>query len=96
MAKCCGDDLTYSFGKLDNNSDGKYDLVERIPHAFDKMYLKPCSIYTLDSAPFEDIKTGFNEVVSKIEVPVLKEKQYPNCFDVIKQLADAGKINIYF
>ena len=35
MSKRCGDDATYS---LSRNEKGGYDLVERIPGAFNKMF----------------------------------------------------------
>lgn len=94
MSKRCGDDATFSLSRNDNKE--KYNLVERIPHAFEKMFSNEFSLYTLDGSHFKDIKTGFNEVVSEEEVPVIKEEIYPSLIEAVKTLVDDGLINIYY
>ena len=93
MSKRCGDDATYSLDKYTND---KYQLVERIPFAFDKMFSNSFSLYTLDASSFKDINTGFNEVVSDNSVKVLKEEKYDNLVDAIKSLEKEGLIEIYY
>lgn len=93
MSKRCGDDATYSLSK---DEDGKYALVERIPHAFEKMFSNDFSLYTLDSSLFKNINTGFTEVVSEVEVPVIKEEAYINLMEAINKLVEDGVINIYY
>lgn len=93
MSKKCGDDATYS---LTTNDEGKLDLVERIPHAFDKMFSNTFSLYTLDSSLFKNINTGFNEVVSEVEVPIIYEESYDSLMDAIDNLVEEGLINIYY
>jgi len=92
MSKRCGDDATYSFMR---NKEGTYDLIERLPHAFDKSYSNDFSLYTLDATNFKDIKTGFNEVVSDKTEKVVKEEIFPSAMDAIKKLEEEGKIKIY-
>lgn len=93
MSKKCGDDATYS---LTTNEDGKLDLVERIPYAFDKMFSNDFSLYTLGSSLFKNINTGFNEVVSESAVSVLQEEFYDNLMDAINKLVEERLINIYY
>lgn len=93
MSKRCGDDAAYS---LKTNGDGKLDLVERLPHAFEKMFSNKFSLYTLDSSLFKNINMGFNEVVSETEVPVIKEEIYTSLIDAINKLVDNHLINIYY
>ena len=93
MSKRCGDDATYS---LTTGSDGKLDLVERIPNAFSKMFSNSFSLYLLDDKSFKDIHTGFNEVVSEVSVPVIKEEHYESLMDAIIKLEEDGLINIYY
>lgn len=93
MSKRCGDDATYS---LLRDEDGAHALVERIPHAFEKMFSNDFSLYTLDSSLFKDINTGFTEVVSDVEVPVIKEEAYSNLMEAINKLVEDGLINIYY
>ncbi len=93
MSHHCGDNATYSFGRQEK--DGPFDLVERMPGVFDKMFSNNFSIYTLNENDFEDIHTGFEEVVSDHPVKVLSEEKMGNLFDRINKLADEGKINIY-
>ena len=92
MSRKYGGDLMYAFGSCDRKV---YDLVERIPHAFDKMFDTDFSIYSLDASFFKNIGTGFNEVVSEEEVPVIKEEVYSDLWDEINKYADAGLIKIY-
>ena len=93
MSKRCGDDATYNLG---SNKDGKLDLVERLPHTFEKMFSNKFSLYTLDGKSFKDINIGFNEVVSEEEVPVIKEETYPSLMDAINELVNNNLINIYY
>lgn len=92
MSKKCGDDLTYNLNK---NEDGKYDLVERIPGAFEKMFSNSSSIYTLNDSSFKDIHTGFCEVVSEVEVDVLEEQKIDNLYSEIKKLGQENIIHLY-
>ena len=93
MSAQYGNDTVYTFGR--NNKDKPYDLVERIPGAFDKMFRNSFSLYYLDANDFKDIKTGFNEVVSDIAVNVLKEEKYDNVYKAILELKEQGLINLY-
>ena len=93
MSKRCGDDATYT---LSTNDKGGYDLVERLPGAFDKMFSNDFSLYTLDDSTFKDIHTGFNEVVSEVSVPVQKEEQYPKLIDAINELQEEGLLDVYY
>ena len=93
MSKRCGDDATYT---LSTNDKGGYDLVERLPGAFDKMFSNDFSLYTLDDSTFKDIHTGFNEVVSEVSVPVQKEEQYPKLIDAINDLQEEGLLDVYY
>lgn len=93
MSKKCGDDATYS---LTTNGEGKLDLVERIPCAFEKMFSNTFSLYTLDSSLFKNINTGFNEVVSESIVSVIHEESYDSLMDAVNKLADDGLISIYY
>lgn len=93
MAGKYGNDSIYTFGR--NDKSKPYNLVERIPGAFDKMYSNDFSLYYLDANKFKNIHTGFNEVVCEHSVKVLKEEQYDNVFDVLKQLETDGLLKIY-
>ena len=93
MSKRCGDDATYS---LYENEYGKYDLIERIPGAFNKMFSNDFSLYYLDSFYFKNINTGFNEIVSEKRVPVIKEEQYKKLSIALEQLVKENKLNIYY
>lgn len=90
MSHVCGDDATYT---LRGDGCGHYDLIERIPFAFNKMFKGKFSLYLLDSSYFKDIKTGFNEVVSDRNVPVIKEEKYDNLFDEINKL---DNVTLYY
>ena len=92
FASRCGDDLVVSiFG----DGKGNYSLVERIPHAFNYMYTTSGSIYTVDSSYYKDLKTGFNEVLTTEDVPVIGEEKIDNMMDEINRLASEGKITLY-
>lgn len=92
MSKRCGDDATYT---LRGDGQGHYELIERIPHAFDKMFSNDFSLYTLDASKFKDIKTGFNEVVSEEKVDVIKEEKFPSVKEAIDKLVENGELKIY-
>ena len=93
MAQRCGDDATFTLSGFGN---GIYDLVERIPDAFDVMFNNSFSIYTLDASLFKNINTGFSEVVSEEVVPVIKEEKYDSVMHAINKLAEEGVVNIYY
>lgn len=89
----CGDDCTY---ELYRNSDNEpWTLVERIPEGFKTMFSNSSSIYTLDDKTFEDINTGFSELVSTVGVDTLSEEYIENVYDEIKKLEEQGKVKIY-
>ena len=90
----CGDDFTYALFRHSKNEP--WQMVERIPEAFNTMFNNSSSIYTLDDATFKDIHTGFSEVVSQVGVNVEGEEYLENVYDSIKKLADEGKIKLYF
>ena len=52
----CGDDLTYTLFR--NNDNEPWQVVERIPGAFAKMFNNSSSIYTVPSLSFKNIHTG--------------------------------------
>ncbi len=89
----CGDDCTYALYRY--NNDEIWQLVERIPEAFNTMFSNSSSIYTLDDATFKDIHTGFAEVVSEVGVNTESEEFIENVYDNIKRLANEGKIKLY-
>ncbi len=93
FSKKCGDDCTYALYR--NSDDEPWQLVERIPEAFNTMFHNSASIYTLDDATFQDIHTGFAEVVSEVGVNIESEEFIENVYDKIKKLADEGKIQLY-
>ncbi len=88
-----GDDMTYSLFKT--TSDQPWQLVERIPRGLETMFNNSASIYTLSSDSFQDIKTGFVEVVSKKDVDIIREEEIENVYQKIKQLQEEGLIKIY-
>lgn len=93
FSKRCGDDLTYTLTK---SSDGvTFDLIERIPGAFEKMYTTSSYIYTVDDSTFKDIKTGFREVVSEVGVDTLSQEYIDNLYEKIMEMANEGLINVY-
>ena len=89
----CGDDLTYDIGRFDMN--GPWELVENIPSAFDKMFSNSSSIYSLSDETFKDIHTGFEEVVSEVEVNVLNEEYYENVYEGLLNAQKEGLLKIY-
>ena len=89
----CGDDLTYTLYR--DNQDGPWKLVERVPNAFEKMYSNESSLYTIPDTTFEDIHTGFSELVSKSEVETLSETHISKVYDKVNELANLGKIELY-
>ncbi len=50
------------------------------------MFNNSFSIYTVDATTFKEINTGFDEVVSDVAVPVLKEEKYPSVYEALKKL----------
>ena len=58
------------------------------------MFNNSFSIYTVDATTFKEINTGFDEVVSDVAVPVLKEEKYPNVYEALKKLEQEGKIRL--
>lgn len=92
FASRCGDDLVVSiFG----DGNGNYALVERIPNAFDYMYSTSGSIYSVDSSYYQDHKTGFNEVLTTEDVPVISEEKIDNMMDEIDRLSEDGKLTLF-
>lgn len=89
----CGDDCTYALYR--NNENEPWQMVERIPEAFNTMFSNSSSIYTLDDTTFKDIRTGFAEVVSEVGVNTKSEEFLGNVYDAIKKLANDGKIQLY-
>lgn len=89
----CGDDLTYTLYREDENEPWK--LVERVPNGFNTMFRNSSSLYTLDDSTFKDIHTGFAEVVSEVAVIPKKEENIENVYNAIKTLANQGKIELY-
>lgn len=92
FAKKYGHDLTYGIGR--NNKKEPWTIIERVPGAFEVMLNNPFSIYTVDAATFKEIYTGFDEVVSKVAVPVLKEEKYASVYDVLRKLEQEGKMKL--
>ncbi len=93
MAHKYGSDFTYSFGR--ENRKDPYNLVERIPGAFDIMYKSSASIYSLDGSNFKKINTSFNEIVSTEEEKVLGEEKITNLLKVINNLEKEKVIKVY-
>jgi len=89
----CGDDCVHALFR--NNDNEPWQIVERIPEAFNTMFSNSSSIYTLSDSTFKDIKTGFAEVVSEVGVDVISEEFIPNVYDSIKKLANEGKIKLF-
>lgn len=94
FSKRCGDDLTYSIGHYTKDVEA-WELVERIPGAFEKMYSNDSSIYTISDDSFKDIKTGFKEVVSTTSVDVISEECYESVYEAILKLEEEGQIKLY-
>ena len=94
FAKKYGWDLTYGIGR--NNKREPWTIIERVPGAFDVMFNNSFSIYTVDATTFKEINTGFDEVVSLVAVPVLKEEKYPSVYEALKKLEKDGKMKLIF
>ena len=76
-----GDDCTYT---LFRNSDSEpWQLVERVPDAFNVMYSGSAAIYTVSDTTFKDINTGFSELVSQTGVNINIEEDVNNIYDKI-------------
>ena len=84
----------YKYALYRNNENEPWQMVERIPGAFDTMFSNSASIYTLDDVTFIDLHTGFSEVVSEVGVNINNEEFLPNVYDEIKKLKE-GKIQLY-
>ena len=91
----CGDDVTYDLGHFGSDKNGPWELVENIPGALEKMYANSSSIYSFSDETFEDIHTGFAEVVSSVGVDVVEEEYYENVYDAILKLEEEGLLKIY-
>ena len=89
----CGDDLTYTLFR--NNDDEPWQIVERVPGAFSKMFENESSIYTVSDATFHDIHTGFSEFVSKEGVDIQTEEKVLNVYDELKKLELQGVVKLY-
>lgn len=89
----CGDDLTYTLFR--NNDNEPWQVVERIPGAFAKMFNNSSSIYTVPSLSFKDIHTGFSEFVSDVSVNIDSEEKIENVYKKLKELDKSGIIKLY-
>ena len=89
----CGDDLTYTLFR--NSDDEPWQIVERVPGAFSKMFKNESSIYTVSDATFHDIHTGFSEFVSKEGVDIQTEEKVLNVYDELKKLELQGVVKLY-
>lgn len=88
-----GGDLIYSLGR--NTKEEPYSFVELIPHSFDKLLNASSTIYKVPSTTFKDINTGFNEYVSREEVPVIESKIIDNIGEELAKEEKQGHIKIY-
>lgn len=88
-----GDDLTYTLFR--NNDNESWQVVERIPGAFAKMFNNSSSIYTVPSLSFKDIHTGFSEFVSDVSVNIESEEKIENVYEKLKELDKSGIIKLY-
>jgi hypothetical protein len=59
------------------------------------MYTTSGSIYTVDSSYYKDLNTGFNEVLTTEDVPVMGEEKIDNMMDEINRLASEGKLTLF-
>ncbi|HAB67159.1 MAG TPA: hypothetical protein DCE23_07310 [Firmicutes bacterium] len=89
-----GDDQVLTIYR--NSSDEPLKLVERIPNVFNTIFSKSSSIYEVDDSTFKNINTGFSELVSTEEVPVLKEEHINFLIDKVIELANSGQIELYY
>ena len=90
-----GDDFTYALGHFGTPKDSPWELVELIPGGLERMYDNSASIYSISDQTFEDLHTGFAEVVSKVGVDVVSEEKVDNVYEAILQLEKEGAIKIY-
>ena len=88
-----GDDMTYALYRNEENKC--WNIVERVPEAFNTMFSNSSSIYTLNDTTFKDIHTGFAEVVSEVGVDTNSEERIDNVYDELKKLNKEGKIKLY-
>lgn len=91
----CGDDLTYDIGHFDTEKNEPWELVEKVPCAFDKMFSNTSSIYSLNDDTFKDIHTGFCEVVSDVGVTVQSEEYCENVWSGLVKVEQEGLVKIY-
>ena len=94
FSKRAGDDMTYSLFRTDKNEP--WQLVERIPNGFETMFSNSASIYTVEDTTFQDIHTGFSELVSDQPVRILNEERVENVYEKIKELEQDGLIQLYY
>ena len=92
FCKRCGDDVTYALYKAE---DGKYNVVELLPHVFELMFNNDASIYTVLGTTFQDYRTGFKEVMSTQPVRVVAEEFIPNVLAELERLNDTGSLHLY-
>lgn len=89
----CGDDLIYTLFR--NSDDEPWQIVERIPGAFSKMFQNSSSIYSVSDTTFQDIHTGFSELISEEKVNVEKEERVESVYEKLKELEKEGKVKLY-
>lgn len=94
FSKRAGDDMTYSLFRTDKNEP--WQLVERIPNGFETMFSNSASIYTVEDTTFQDIHTGFSELVSDQPVRILNEERVENVYEKIKELEQDGLIQLHY
>ena len=92
FCKRCGDDVTYALYKAE---DGKYNVIELLPGAFDLMFNNDASIYTVLGTTFKDYRTGFKEVMSTQPVRVVAEEFIPNVLAELERLNNTGSLHLY-
>ena len=78
-----------------NSETGAYEIIERVPGILEEAFNKDSTIYTLSSETFKDINTGFDEVVSDKNVPIMKEEHIENIYSEIKKLEQKGVFKLY-
>lgn len=88
-----GDDQVITLYR--NEDTDPWQLVERVPLAFQTIFNNSASLYIVSDESFIDINSHFAELVSQESVSVLSEEKIPNTFDAIKELASTGKIKMY-
>lgn len=88
-----GGDLSCSTGL----SNGEIYIYERWPGAFDARYKgRTGSIYELPGDTFEGGRTSFKaEVISEVEVPILREIEIEDTKSHLMSLRDNGQIRIF-